>query len=398
MITAEHINYLTLRNDHSISFLPKGKEHVVNDSGSWARDNRQNGAPARVIKKVLTPNALKLFKDSEFTSFVNQYKAASDAECRTFVLRENFDIGNVYDMEIERGGSSLNQSCMNGDGRYMRIYEKCKSVKILTLLDGEGRLCGRSLIWFIKKDDKDYVVMDRIYVSQEHYYDMFLEYADKNGWYRKKKFQSYSDPTTFILNGEEHELYFKIYTDTDCHPYPYIDTFRYGNDGYLQNFSDGCQYEYDSTGGERTGDEDRYFCEYHEEYFDEDDVRYIERGTYAGGYVHRDYTVYCESDRNYYYEEDDNIVCLNDGDYYRIDDDNIVKVNGHYYHIDSDDICEVDGEWVERDDAEWSDFHDCYLMKDDSVWSDHHESVIRSDEAYEVLGNYYHESVVNKVA
>jgi hypothetical protein len=62
-MTTEHVNYLTLRGDGTISYLPKGKEHVVND-GRWARDNRQNGRPATIIKKLLTPKAQMLFKDT----------------------------------------------------------------------------------------------------------------------------------------------------------------------------------------------------------------------------------------------------------------------------------------------------------------------------------------------
>jgi hypothetical protein len=53
MIKTDEVNYLTLRDDGTISYLPKGKEHKLTDDGRWARDGRQNGAPQKIIKKLL---------------------------------------------------------------------------------------------------------------------------------------------------------------------------------------------------------------------------------------------------------------------------------------------------------------------------------------------------------
>ena len=102
MIRTDEVNYLTLRDDGTISYLPKGKEHKITDDGRWARDGRQNGTAGKIIKKILTPRAVKLFKDAEFMSFVNQYKAACDAECKEFIIRPNKEIPDVYCMTRER--------------------------------------------------------------------------------------------------------------------------------------------------------------------------------------------------------------------------------------------------------------------------------------------------------
>ena len=382
VITTEHVNYLTLRGDGTISYLPKGKEHVTNDDGRWARDNRQNGRPATIIKKILTPKAQKLFKDTEYEAFVNSYKSACDAENVTFVLRPNIDIPDVYDMRRESGGT-LGDSCMNGDVDYLEIYKHCKDIRILTLMNNEGLLSGRALVWNVKVDGKDAVFLDRFYVARDHYCDLFIDYANENGWYRKKHYNSQSYKNDWIIGSKDKIVTTTIRTSTDFEQYPYIDTFCYGGDGWLSNDCSGYEYEYTDTGGDRCH-VDRYECARSGDWIDEDDAVYIERGMYNGQYLHRDYTVYCQSDGYYYYEEDDNLVEISDC-WYRYDDEDIVEVEGDWYRTDSDDIV-------------YSDFHDEHILNDNAVYSEHHESHIKDDEAYEVAGQYFHESVVNKVA
>ena len=392
MITGTQVNYLTLRDDGTISYLPKGKDHVLTDDGRWARDNRQNGRPATIIKKVLTPNAVKLFSDKEFESFVNAYKSTCDAEQKHFEIRT--DIVEVYCMTRERGGGTLNDSCMNDDSDYLEMYNHVPGLRILCLLNKNNELAGRALLWTLPDGN---ILCDRMYVAADHYYDMFIDYVDKEGWMRKDKFRTYSDKRTFVKNGEVTNKTYTIKTPTDFSYYPYIDTFSYGGDGFLSNSSDNCQYEYCNTDGSRCGGE--YTCEHTGNSISEDDARYIERGTYRGYYIHCDYTVYCETDSNYYYESCSEIVEI-DNCYYRRDDDDVLQINGDWYRTDSDDVCycEYDGEYMLRSDCEYSNFHNDYIPTDDCVYSNHHGDYIRNDEAYEVAGEYFHETIVNKVA
>ena len=376
------VNYLTLRKDGTISYLPKGKEHMTNDDGEWARGGRQNGAPARVLRKLFTPNALKLFKDSEFTSLVNLYKAECDKENKHFVVYDNDKIPEVYCMNREgydRG--TLGGSCMNDDKCYLDIYKDCPHLQIVCLLNGGGELAGRALLWTVDKDGTK--VMDRIYTAEEHYCDLFIAYAQENGWIRKVSYNTYGDKTWFQMpNGDRINKKFTVHTNTEYRYYPYIDTFTYGGDGWLSNEnSSDCDYEYTCTSGGRE-ENNRGYCEHSGEYYDVDDLHYIERGRYAGFSIHQDYTVYCETDNNYYYEQDSNIFEYK-GDHYRTDDENFVEVDGDMVLLEDARHCELDDNWY---------------MEYDCVYSEHHETYILKSEAYEVDGNYFHESVVNRVA
>jgi len=397
MITDKEVNYLTLRSDGKLSFLPKGKTHVLTDSGSWARENRQEGAPSKIIRKVFTKKALKLFKDVDFEAFCNQYKSACDAEQKTFVIRPNHDIPDVYSMGREYGGT-LGDSCMNDDTDYLEMYENIKGLRILTLINVEGRLSGRALLWTLPNGD---VFCDRIYVAQDHYYDMFIDYCNEQGWWRKHKYKTYADKNVWWKGSEMHEgCYYKIPCNTEYSYYPYIDTFTYGGDGWLSNNWDesGRQYEYTDTGGGREGD-NRTECAVSGDFIDDDDAVYIERGSYADRYIHIDHSVYCETDNLRYYENDSCLVEVDDH-WYRTDDDDLVWINDTAYHCNDEDICysEHDGENYLKSDCEYSDYHEDYFLSDDVVYSEHHESYIREDESYEVVGAYFHESVVNKVA
>ena len=325
MLTTDEINYITFRNDGTISYLPAGKELQYNDDGNWSREGRQNGKPAKVIRKLFSKRAQNLFKDSDFECFTNAYKANFNEDGYTFELLDNKQIPSVYEMDRDSGEGSLNNSCMNGDSEYLDIYKNCDKLQILILKNKNGLLCGRSLVWTISED---ITLMDRIYVTQDFMYDKFLSFAAGKYW-RKKDYKSYDNKRTFInLLGEEIDKTFTVYTDTDFDSYPYIDTFQYGGDGFLSN-NDNYEYTYCCTGGEREGGEDDHegevYCERDSQYYLSSDC------------------VYCEDD-----EEDvlrDEAVEI-DGNWYHQDSEKITKIDGDYYLIDSDKIEMVNDEYV----------------------------------------------------
>lgn len=360
LITDNEINYITWRKSGLISYLPAGKEHKLTDCGEWARDGRQEGKPAKVIRKLFTERGLKLFKDIDFENFSNEYKAKYLSDNYKIELLSNKYIKDTYDMERKEGGS-LADSCMNDDSDYMDIYENCSSLEILRLTDTAGKLCGRSLVWNLG----EFKLMDRIYTSDDHLYNTFLDYAKENGLWRKQDYKSYSNKRTFITpEGEEVTRNLTIKTNTDFNKYPYIDTFTYGEDGELNNY--GGTYTYADTNGEREGedDEDLVYCEITHDYIHIDAASYIEAGRYRGSYIHEDYA-----------------VCVGNAIYWN-EDDQIINIDGQYYHIDDCAYSEYEGEFYHLDDVTYIDSMNDYLPTCD---------------CYEVNGQYFHESQVNKL-
>lgn len=360
LITTNEINYITWRKNGLISYLPAGKEHKLTECGDWAREGRQEGKPAKVIRKLFTNKGLKLFKDIDFENFSNEYKAKYLSDNYQIELLSNKHIKETYDMTRKEGGS-LSNSCMNEDSNYMDIYENCNSLEILRLTDTEGRLCGRSLVWNLG----EFKLMDRIYTSDDHLYTTFLDYAKDNGMWRKKDYTSYSNKRTFITpDGEEVTKTLTIKTDTDFSQYPYIDTFTFGEDGELNNY--GGKYEYTSTSGKRNEEEDEelVYCEITRDYIHIDDACYIDAGRYRGSYIHEDYAVYIGN-------------CT-----YWKEDDEIINIDGKYYHID---------------DCAYSEYMDEHYHLDDVTYIDSMNDYLPTCDCYEVNGQYFHESQVTKL-
>lgn len=379
MITNKEVDYITFRRDGTISYLPAGREHSENDNGDWAREGRQNGKPSKVIKKLFHPRVHKYIKDTDFETFTNMYKAAFTDEGFEFSIKDSSEIANVYCMGRGEGDASLNGSCMNGDEDYLEIYTNCHSLRIVTL-EKDDLLYGRALLWNLKFNNEDIVLMDRVYVVQDYMYDMFLDYCNKNGWWRKQYYKTYDCKQDFVKpDGVLIRQTFKVYTDTDCSRYPYIDTFQHGDDGYITNEETGRHY-YNNTDGERGGE--GTYDEINDCYIDEDDSVYIECGDreYRGRTTHVD-----------------NCVEVN-GDWYHVDDSNIVQVNCTWYTKDSDEIAylESQGEWYMADEVCYCELSDSYELEDDCVYSEHHGTNILKDDAVELFGKYYHKNDVKE--
>lgn len=375
MVTSEQVNYLTFRGDGTISFLPAGKPHLVNDeTGDWKRDGRQNGKPGKVIRKLFAERVQKYFKDADFECFANQYKAEFNEGGYKFSLLQNKEIPGVYEMERKAGEGSLNNSCMNGDSEYLDIYKNCSQLQILILKNTDGELCGRALIWGISEG---ITLMDRIYVTDDFMYDKFLMYCNSQKWWRKKDYKSYDNKQTFIdPSGNEVEKNFTIHTDTEHSEYPYIDTFQYGDDGSLNNYGSG-DYTYNNTDGTRDGEQDEHegqvYDEVNGEYIDEEDAIYIENGE-------RRYHGYCHVDN-----------CVNVGDYwYHEDDCNIVEVGNTWYEKGSSDICEIDGDYHLVDDCTYCERDSCYYLSDDCVFCEDDEEDVLREDAVEIENKWYH--------
>ena len=210
------------------------------DQRIWST-SRNNIKIGRLVRAILTASKIS-FTDSEIEQFTNTYKAtydfAKDA-LKQFDIVKGDKIAYWYDEEnYVSGGGSLNNSCMasvNPD--YFDIYTENPQVS-LVILYGDGgsiesekytddRIKGRAILWDAKLDGQPVKFMDRIYTSQDADVELFKQFAEKNGWWFKKR-QS-MEPNEDFTDGNSSKkgtIEVKL-DDADFSEYPYCDTICY---------------------------------------------------------------------------------------------------------------------------------------------------------------------------
>lgn len=381
ILTNSEIDYITMRPDGLVSYLPHGKEHRTNERGEWAREGRQSGKAGKVIRKVFNEKILRFIEAKHFESFGNAYKAKFMDNGFKFELKDRACVKEVYNMRRAEGEASLNSSCMNGDAIYLNMYEQCKDLRILVLTNKVGHLCGRALVWNVKHKEQTITFMDRIYVAEDYMYDLFTNYAREQAWWRKSNYKSMESKCRWVNpeTDETEEVAVEIRLNTDHDRYPYIDTFAYGGEGYISNNCMG-DYTYNNIDGSRDGD-DRYeeeeddhenetWDEINEEYISDDDAVQIsnEYGNrrWRGRYTHQDNCVNAK-------------VGYRDWHWFHEDDDSVVKIGSDWYHTDYEDV-------VYRADEEYDLSENCVQCETDGEYYESGDSdMIRSED-----GNYYH--------
>ena len=210
------------------------------DQRIWST-SRNNIKIGRLVRAILTASKIP-FTDSEIEQFTNQYKAtydfAKDA-LKQFDIVQGDKIAYWYDEEnYVDGGGSLNNSCMASVGSdYFDIYTENPQVS-LVILYGDGgsiesekytddRIKGRAILWDAKLDGQPVKFMDRIYTSQDADVELFKQFAEKNGWWFKKR-QS-MEPNEDFTDGNSSKkgtIEVKL-DDADFSEYPYCDTICY---------------------------------------------------------------------------------------------------------------------------------------------------------------------------
>ncbi len=338
MVTQREINYLSIASPEQISYLPTAKINHGNEIVNWVHDARQQGKAAKTVRRLFTPNALRLLNDSDFEHFANVFKAANDS-AYYFELLPAYRIPDIYHADRCSGDAGLNDSCMRDQGSLLDIYSQCQSVQILVLWNREQQLCGRALVWTLPRHRM--ILMDRIYVARDFMFQLFLQYANQQGWWRKREFNSSRNKTKFVSpQGRTRYRNLSVYTPTNFKYYPYIDTFTYGNDGFLTNV-DRCQYTYNLATGSRSH---QPWDEVNNCSLLSHDAMTITRGMYNGLVTDRAQMVYLR------------------GGYWSLKDPHIVQIDGKPYHID---------------DTVWSYCHQKRLPTDDCLWQPEKHSFVR---------------------
>ena len=206
--------------------------------------SRNNIKIGRFVRALLTSAKLP-FTDTELEQFTNLYKATYDFAAdalKQFDIVKGSKIAYWYDEDYYvSGGGTLNNSCMASvdTSSYFDIYTDNPQVSMVILYGDDGsvvdgkytdkKIKGRAILWDCKIDGSTAKFMDRIYTTFDNDVELFKQYAEKNGWFYKKR-QS-MEPGEEITNGSSSRkatIEVKL-DDADFEYYPYCDTICYIN-------------------------------------------------------------------------------------------------------------------------------------------------------------------------
>lgn len=200
-------DYLTIRRDGSMSFLPAGRELVRSEYDRWAKDGRQAGRPNRVIRKVFTDEALNTLCDADFASFMDALNAVNLEGDIKLVFGDDIEYWYDGDNYAPRSGS-LNNSCMMYEPERTKLYsENPDAVGLLCLIDEDEYLRARALVWRTTRG----VFMDRVYGNPDAE-TAFRAFASDHEWAIR---DTHGDPYVAPIGN----------WDQVSRP-PYLDTFR----------------------------------------------------------------------------------------------------------------------------------------------------------------------------
>jgi hypothetical protein len=286
------MNYLTFRKNGTISYLPIGRELKVNDDGTWSRDGRQEGKPAKTITNILSDAMLRAVTNRDLEIFSNLYKGQA-SELFTIKEAKGDEIKEIYQLQIPF------TSCMNGgeNASKLGLYTDNPDVVSLLYVRTGNQCVARALMWIDNKGNK---IIDRVYGSEE-FRTMFRDYAKEIGAW-KKVFDGAGESNWFNPDGETvNSKYFYINVYSNFGMFPYVDTMCYLNDdvspSVLSNDDTDATKKLQCTGG---GYEDfnGIECYNRNGTYHEDDCRWSE---YHDAYIHEDDSIYVGND--YYYAD-----------------------------------------------------------------------------------------------
>jgi hypothetical protein len=328
------------------------------------------------------------FKGYEIEELISYLKQGTIEE---FKVVDGEDILWAYHCNNYDEGETMG-SCMRYEAAqsYLKMYaDNPNEVKCLVLLNpNNGKVRGRALLWHM---DNDRVFMDRVYMTNDAYRNLFNLYKEKHNISNK------ANSSVTLENGGEYD------------EYPYMDTFKF----YTPNKNiltiealDADTIKLEDTGGGITSAGIYLDLGNHEgETVDEDDAYYLSYRTPSGyieGYAHQDDIIYV-NDHSYLL---DDCIRTYDGEWlFRYDDNGGVyeltkgRYEGDYAHIDN--IIELepnyygDGQFITTDDDYVhldDEFYEIpYALSDDTVKT-HNDKVILDNDAVTLYDAYYGES------
>ncbi len=225
--------------DDTISFLPSNKlpkdwDQDDEPSLPYTLPGRSEIKVGRIIRALLKIAEISSRLDSDIADkdyelFVNAFKSLKVDTKREFKLVNGEEIHKYYQMKnYYSSHGALGGSCMADEGKStFKVYtENPKKVQLLILIDGDGKIHGRALVWKLKESPCEAkYFMDRVYTNADSDVIKFKNFAEEKGFLYKQKNNSYvEDNVKFFYKGQSLLGEVKVKLDGDFKNYPFIDT------------------------------------------------------------------------------------------------------------------------------------------------------------------------------
>jgi hypothetical protein len=370
-------NYITMRGE-MCSYLPNGREHVVNENGRWARNGRQDMKVIKMARNLLhepIANDIDATDYEKFNNLVKSYISVmgdEDGEGKKINLQviKGDAILGAYDgrnySDILGRETNLHGSCMRHDDaqRWLSIYtDNENNVSLLVAYDMHEKVLGRAILWLLDDGKK---AMDTIY-THESLTQSFIQWANENDYYYKNRQSCHHDAFDKHVSGEYITMPRVTLKNYDFDYYPYMDTLSILNGNVLSNEKDRKNYKIlKCTSGSYEECDSSVYDIFNGYEIDEDDARYVDydrpNGRHIEGYVHLDclsdiahggWVLTCDCvdvDGEDRLQNDDEICYIDSREQWYLLDDCTMSYNGDMIH-DNDSVELHTGEYAHVDDA-----------------------------------------------
>lgn len=255
----------------------------------------------RYLKKVMPSD----WADKEIEELTYKIKVFSNPDKYEIEIVPN--VGEYYESIECSEWCSDSRSCMSRKpAEWFEIYEDLGCKLLLVREKNEDRtIIGRALFWdnnLIMEDSgrESVTMVDRIFKAREDVLYFIQGWAVRNNY-------AYKCGGGIMYKGN----YIEVYTEEKCYIedyeyFPYIDTLCYYESGKFYSKSSRNSIKFETSNGTSPLD-GLVWCEYGEEYIDNDDAVYIEYGEYMDCYINVEHATLIEfgvGEGCYAFEED----------------------------------------------------------------------------------------------
>lgn len=377
---------------------PVKPRYIKNNTISevWDPNKRLKSKIGKLVQ-TLFPNK---FTEKEIEYFTLAYQKQGLMECGMdnafYKIYSGNDIKYAYHEEnyIENCKGELISSCMRYDScqDYFNIYtENTRQVELLAIVDTNEKIRARCILWYPEgKESIKY--HDRIYFHTTEDRTFMEIYLQNNGYKDVFNDKNWKEVTFTLDSGFNSDW-----------KYPYMDSFKYIDTNGVISTYESKNYCLTFTDGQyQDSEDDENYCDHCGESCEELN-EIIAGGRRVGDYVCTDCSTYCEDVEGYVindytscsdydncsYLDDNTVYSDNMGSYIHIDDA-IRLYNDEYTHKDENPLKDVNGNYFLEDDDNFIEIDDVwYNTSNYTIVQDNEGNDQLEENCVEIEGTYY---------